>query len=407
MENKKIEAVYLGPESSKSGRFMSLSVLLHASMLATVTFMSIPKYDTPVREVVEIEVASDTIGPKPIADGTPAEASQGAPEIAAPAPAPKAQAAPAPAPQAEKAPPMPESIPEAPKAAIVAPTIVKAAPTMATKSAPSAPAPAHVAAAVETIDDIKTPDLETSDSGEVAVAKLEDKDLSDDFEKVDNDHNKKLKEVQKNLDDEAAKEATAHAAALAQAEKENQEEAKALAAANEARRAKDAKAIANAQAAEKAAADKAARETADREAKEAALAAAEASKGAAEQGEGTGVSGSPAPTKEVDGIPGGVRALDQLRQKPGNKLPQYSREERLAGQQGQTVFYAYVNTDGTLSQFKMGQSTGFRNLDAKTLAALKNWKFYPGQEGWVEMPYNWVLKGDAMEAGGQLRDKAR
>ena len=67
------------------------------------------------------------------------------------------------------------------------------------------------------------------------------------------------------------------------------------------------------------------------------------------------------------------------------------------------MFYAYVNKDGSLSQFKLGKSTGYRNLDGKTLAALKKWKFYPGQEGWVEMPFKWALSGEAMEAGGQLR----
>jgi TonB family protein len=95
--------------------------------------------------------------------------------------------------------------------------------------------------------------------------------------------------------------------------------------------------------------------------------------------------------------------LEQLRQMPGNKFPQYSQDERLSRQEGQAMFYAYVNKDGSLSQFKLGQSTGYRNLDSKTLAALKKWKFYPGQEGWVEMPFKWTLNGEALEAGGQLR----
>ena len=142
----------------------------------------------------------------------------------------------------------------------------------------------------------------------------------------------------------------------------------------------------------------------------AAVAAAEASgsgSAQADEGEGTGSSGSPEPTKDVAGIPGGVRTLEQLRQKLGNKFPQYDVQERLQHQEGEAVFYAYVNKDGSLSQFKLGQSTGFRNLDAKTLGALKKWRFYPGQEGWVEMPYKWVLKGDAMEAGGLLRKQVQ
>ncbi|MBC7372035.1 MAG: hypothetical protein H7326_10740, partial [Bdellovibrionaceae bacterium] len=213
---KKNEPIYLGPETPKSGRFMTLSVLIHASMLATVTLMTIPKYETPIREVVEFEVASDTIGPKPIADGTAVPESKGAAEELPAAPEVKAAAAPIAAPKVEVAQPAPESVPVAPKAAVVAPTIVKSNPVQAAPPVKAAPA-----SKANTIDDIKTPDLETSDDGDVPVAKLEDNDLNDDFEKVDNDHNNKLKAVQKNLDDEAEKEAAENAAAVAAAEKQN------------------------------------------------------------------------------------------------------------------------------------------------------------------------------------------
>jgi TonB family protein len=439
---RKIEPIYLGPEKNKSGRFMTLSVLLHAAMMASVSFMSMPHYEAPVmKDVVEFEVASDTTGAKAIPDGNPADASQGA--------APEAPASSAKAP-AVMAAPAPESIPVPPPPSVPAP-VAKVAPAPAPKAAPVVKVAPPVVAAPPTVDDIKTPDLETSDSGEVAVNPLNDKDLEEDFEKVDIRHQKAVKDAQKALDEAAEKEAAATAAALAKAEKENQEKAKALAEAQEARRTEERKILVAARAAERAAAEKAAREASQKEAQEARLAAEQEAKANADreakaaaareareaanrearesaaaaaaaaaanntakngtgtggEGEGTGNSGSPEPTKEVEGIPGGVRALDQLRQKPGNKFPQYDTQERLARQEGDVVFYAYVNKDGSLSQFKMGQSTGFRNLDSKTLAALKQWKFYPGQEGWVEMPYKWVLKGEAMEAGGQLRNKIR
>lgn len=374
-EARNINPVYLGPETPKSGRFMTLSVLIHAAMVAGVTLMGIPVYETPVKNVVEFEVESDKIGPAPIPDGKPDIApSQGPtapPVVSAEEPPKEAPVIAQPA-RTVTAPPAPQQ-----KLMKVAPAPLVTAPAPQQQVQRSAPEPVPVQAS---LDDIQAPDLETSDHGEVEVAKLDDKDLNDDFERVDQTHNKALDDAQKELEDEAKKVADANEETLAQAEKENQEQAKALAAAAAARRAKDAKAIADAQAAET------------------------TNEGV---GQGAGPTGSPEPTKEVAGIPGGVRALDQLRQMPGNKFPQYDKEERLQRQEGAAIFYAYVNKDGSLSQFKLGKSTGFRNLDGKTLAALKKWKFYPGQEGWVEMPYQWVLKGDALEAGGQLRSRIK
>lgn len=377
MEQRKTEPVYLGPENNKSGRFISLSLFLHMAIVASVTLMGIPQYETPLKEVVEFEVTSDVTGLNSIPDGTPVEPSQG------------------PAPVSALAPELPKALPQKsvslppPPAPVIkeSPVVVKQAPQV--KAAPAIKTTPTAAAAVpETIDDIQAPRLETSDFGDVAVPEFDENELNDDFEKVNRKHQKSLEALKEDLEKDAEKVAAANAAALAQTEKENAAEIKALAAANDARRAREAKAIADAEAAERAAAEKTAAD----------------GRGQGGEGEGTGSSGSPAPTIEVAGIPGGVRALEQLRQKPGNKLPQYDRQERLLGQQGKSVFYAYVNKDGTLSQFKLGQSTGFRNLDAKTLSALKKWRFYPGQEGWVEMPYEWVLTGDAMEAGGRLRN---
>ncbi|MFZ4404930.1 MAG: energy transducer TonB, partial [Pseudobdellovibrionaceae bacterium] len=105
--------------------------------------------------------------------------------------------------------------------------------------------------------------------------------------------------------------------------------------------------------------------------------------------------------------PQSARALNQIRQKPGNPLPQYSREERLQRQSGKAIFVAFINADGGISQFKLVQSTGYRSLDSKTLQALKKWKFYPGQEGWVELPFIWDLKGGVQEMPTLLRVKGR
>ena len=100
-----------------------------------------------------------------------------------------------------------------------------------------------------------------------------------------------------------------------------------------------------------------------------------------------------------------VRALDQLRQMPGNPKPLYDSQERLRGDKGVVVFQAFVTQEGLLKDFKLLKSSGHRNLDAKTLKALKQWKFYPGQEGEVELPFDWSLKGGPQEMPAFLRRK--
>ena len=98
-----------------------------------------------------------------------------------------------------------------------------------------------------------------------------------------------------------------------------------------------------------------------------------------------------------------VRSLDDIKQMPGNQHPAYSEDDRLSGRKGNVIFDAYVTHDGTPTQFKIVQSSGHKSLDEKTLRAIQNWKFVPGQEGWVEIPFQWDLKGDAKVIRGTLR----
>lgn len=102
---------------------------------------------------------------------------------------------------------------------------------------------------------------------------------------------------------------------------------------------------------------------------------------------------------------GPIRKLEQLRQMPGNKRPQYSIEERKLGHAGTVVFQAYVTKEGRLKNLRQIRSTGFSNLDLKASRALKDWRFYPGQEGWVELPFHWNLAGEVKALGGGLRIK--
>lgn len=114
----------------------------------------------------------------------------------------------------------------------------------------------------------------------------------------------------------------------------------------------------------------------------------------AESGQGTGRSGN----SDLS-----VRALGELRQMAGNPRPQYDSQDRLQQRKGLVSFLAYVTKEGQLKDFKMLQSTGFRELDLKTLKTLKSWKFYPGQEGLVEIPIQWDLVGGPKEAETTLR----
>lgn len=98
-----------------------------------------------------------------------------------------------------------------------------------------------------------------------------------------------------------------------------------------------------------------------------------------------------------------VRALAELKQVPGNRKPTYDLADRKAARSGEVIFTAYVNKSGTLSDFKLVKSSGHRSLDAKTLSALKSWKFYPNQEGRTELGFKWDLKGDAIEMPSTLR----
>ncbi len=103
---------------------------------------------------------------------------------------------------------------------------------------------------------------------------------------------------------------------------------------------------------------------------------------------------------------GGVRSLDELKQMPGNARPSYSQDDRYHRRQGNVIFQAYINSAGRPTKFSMSKSSGHPSLDEKTLEALKKWKFYPGQEGWVEIPFLWDLKGGPQPMPSLLRRNA-
>lgn len=111
---------------------------------------------------------------------------------------------------------------------------------------------------------------------------------------------------------------------------------------------------------------------------------------------------------EIQPRPNGeeVRSVEQFRQANGNPVPKFDDDDRLKGRQGVAVFQAFVTREGGLKEFDLVNSTGHRSLDLKSLKALRDWKFEPGQEGWVEIPFQWSLTGNPVELPSKLRRKA-
>lgn len=385
-------------EPQSSGKYFGLSIVLHTALAIASFFVVAPAMDNLKKEVITIELAQAEVKPLPpplkslvTPLGQKIAKTRGAKRVLAPAPSAKKNAE-----LGEKiAGPVKKSRASYSKVSQIKSHTGGGKATVA-KSAPSR------AGVPETLEDIAAPALDI-DGVEVAqVGNLGDNEFENDFRNVDRSNSAAIAAEKAQMDEEVQQIADEKEAALKAIADDNQARAKAMEDALKATRTKNAATLAQIKATEKAAAEKAARD------REAAMAAAAAKNrgfgnGAPADGRGNGTSGADETSGSRAGIPDGIRSLDQLKQMPGNPRPQYSNEERLKRQQGQVIFYAYVTTSGNTSQFKMAQSTGFRNLDGKTLAALKKWRFYPGQEGWVEIPFKWDIKGGVQEMPTLLR----
>ena len=81
-----------------------------------------------------------------------------------------------------------------------------------------------------------------------------------------------------------------------------------------------------------------------------------------------------------------------------NKPPAYPRIARLRGYQGTVILKILVNRNGTVSELKIVQSSGYWILDKSALTAVRDWMFEPGSVGsnnvdmWVEQPVRFQLK---------------
>lgn len=373
---------HLEPQQSKASRFITMSAAVHATALLVMAMITIPLVEQAKTETVTIEI--EDINP-------PLKASQGAlvPETQGGTPA-----------QANVA--VADSFEELGSPQPVTAKATQSASNTVSTSAKSVAAKTNFQAVPMSLDDIEAPELEAGELAATTVPSTLDEDFNDDFESIDRSKETLLANARKSMEDMAAAVASENDESLNAIDEESKAEAEKLSAAQEALRKKNAQTIASALAAEKAAAaqkEAAARDAATRKSGLGGNGEGFGSK----NGAGAGNTGSNVPSQQLAGLPQGIRSLDQLKQLPGNPRPQYDREERRRGDQGKVTFVAYISKDGFPSQFRQLESTGFKNLDEKTLAALKKWRFYPGQEGWVELPFRWDLKGGLQEDGGLLR----
>lgn len=435
------------------------SSLLHSGVVIAVLMMNIDTHRTPEKELIQIELklGSEVTTPVPLITEAPKPAQ--IPEVAeklelpakteAPAALPSkqlpvkqvaTQAAPptqtmTPAPSAPATPPMAVKTPPVLEKAVSMPGVPQSKPNVAVikfqktkQEAVSKPVAVKNATPDESelkegldqvakeTDSSKLADPESFpevdsviDESEVLAQKAREQEkmrAAEMAEAAEIQHQQEKENQEKIRNERAATLAADQALAQSEAQQQAQEnltaekEARAQAKAEADARVKVAKAAAI-QAAQETAAAKAnedaqseRQEIAAQNAKAAARAAGPAPKGALQ-----GSNEEAGPTSDE----GAVRGLEDLKQMPGNRRPQYGSDDRLNNRMGDVVFHAFITKEGTPSNFKMVQSTGFRELDYKTLKAIKEWKFYPGQEGWVEIPFRWDLKGEPTPIGGTLR----
>lgn len=383
--------IYKNEDSTK---YFTMSVVVHALLAISALFVTVPALEKMASEPVLIEFEASDILPEPMKPvyspkenlGEKVKPTQGAKSMAQPQPVAPLDAIESDVIQG------PTQTAKQSKAKLAT---VKTT-TSSGQAQKAATAPSRMGTP-NTLDDIAVPQL---DEG-VSVSKngqLGDDAFEDEFKNIDRSSGAAKKALKSEWDNQDRLIADENDKALKALENNLSEKSRSLNNALQATRTKNAAALASLQAAERAAAEKAAVDQSQK------IAASSFGQGTGASGLGKGATG---PTNETSasraGNPEGLRTLQDLRQVPGNPLPNYSVDERFRREQGKVVFQAYVTKDGRLTQFKLLQSSGFKNLDGKSLAVLKKWRFYEGQEGWVLIPQTWSLKGDVKELPTQLR----
>jgi TonB family protein len=96
-----------------------------------------------------------------------------------------------------------------------------------------------------------------------------------------------------------------------------------------------------------------------------------------------------------------------LIQKSGNKGPEYSVRDRINKKTGQVVVLGFVDNQGFVTQVKIIKSSGTKSMEENVLGAFKEYRFAENQEGWVKMPYQFSLEGEAKTLSSRQRNLYR
>lgn len=148
-------------------------------------------------------------------------------------------------------------------------------------------------------------------------------------------------------------------------------------------------------------------ESAERKSEQAESAASAAPPSESASGMGNNQSGTGS-TNESKGtgsgtvISGPIRDASELKALPGNPNPVYPARDRFNRKQGTTFVLGRVMPDGRIGQVVLEKSSGSPSMDAESAKAFRNWRFQPGQQGWVRKPFQFRLVGDAKEVPAAL-----
>ena len=89
-----------------------------------------------------------------------------------------------------------------------------------------------------------------------------------------------------------------------------------------------------------------------------------------------------------------ARVFDQLKQIPGNPMPEYPKEALEQKWEGAVEVLYYVSTGGFVEQIQVGRSSGHIVLDNAAIKALSRYRYELGQEGWVRHRVEFFLEKD-------------
>ena len=89
-----------------------------------------------------------------------------------------------------------------------------------------------------------------------------------------------------------------------------------------------------------------------------------------------------------------ARTFNQLKQIPGNPIPEYPREALGQKWEGKVEVLYYVNTGGFVEQIQVSHSSGHITLDNSAIKALSHYRYELGQEGWVSHQVDFLLEKD-------------